>query len=236
LAAGLLALNAGAQTLDTKALLDDTETRALLEKKCVRTKTAGGVDVGFEQAVDMLSRPDSVQRVQEEYARSVSEDGKAAFPIVEDKPGAYHYVNAEGRRTDVVERYRGTSGEDRFDVVLQASGKRFFGRYDVVVHVRVVDAAESGSAYVAQIHAYPHNFFARFLARNLGLVERYFGRNTARIEQIAQKICAGLETGAADACPGGKKPAISKIPATQTDDSCDALKSESAHLAHFNTG
>jgi hypothetical protein len=77
-------------------------------------------------------------------------------------------------------------------MILKASGKRFFGNYDVIIHVQFQDASDEGVIYTAQVYAYPHNGPMRFFARRLGTVERYFRKNTSNIELLACSIGQGL--------------------------------------------
>lgn len=188
----LLTIYSSAYALDTANLVNDTSALALLKEKCISTETSGVVPVRFDIACSILSKPDLYQMVQDEYASSVSKDGTVDFPIITTKPGHYYYINRENQRTDIVELYRQQTETGVFDVILMASGKRFFGTYDVLIHVQVLDAATAGVAYVADVHAFPHNGTMRFIARRFGVVERYFKKNTNEIQWLAKKLGTGL--------------------------------------------
>ena len=182
----------GAFALGTETLVHNTETRVLLSKKCIRTEMEGSMAIPFDSASALLNQPNLLELVQQEYARSVSEHGKVDIPVIETTPGQYHYYNNKGKRTDIRILHRGSTTDGVYDCILQASGKRFFGRYDVVVHFRMVEAGESDVEYVTQVHAYPHNGALRFFARKLGTIERYFKKNADKIGSTAQTIGEGL--------------------------------------------
>jgi hypothetical protein len=191
-AATLVWVSHSVWALDTSSLLDNPAAKSLLEKKCIRAETAGMVPVHFSAATNILNHPGFIQAVQDEYARSISKDGKVKFPIIETAPGIYHYVNGKKQRTDIAELFRGKTEDDSFDLIYHATGKRFFGTYEVIIHLKTIDADAAGVVYTAQVHAYPHNGPLRFLARRLGVVERYFKKNTSDIAWVARKISVGL--------------------------------------------
>ncbi len=192
LATTLLLASGNVLALDTSTLLADPAARSLVEKKCIRVETSGFIPVPFDVATGILNHPDFLQSVQDEYARSISKDGKLKFPIIETTPGSYHYVNAKNQRTDIAELFRGKTEDDAFDLIYHVTGKRFFGTYEVIIHLRAINADAAGVVYTTQIHAYPHNGPLRFLARRLGVVERYFKKNTTTIDWMARKISIGL--------------------------------------------
>jgi hypothetical protein len=181
-----------ASGMDTAALLGDSAAGELLSKKCIRAETAGIVPVRFDDAASVLKQPGLVQAVQKEYARSVARDGKVQFPIIKTAPGTYHYVNKKNQKTQITELVRKQTAKDTFDMVYHAEGKRFFGKYEVIIHLRAIDADAAGVVYTAQIHAYPRNGPMRFFARRLGVVERYFRKKTDVITDISTRICTGL--------------------------------------------
>jgi hypothetical protein len=185
----LVTAQAGAQQMRE---LPGGRGASLLEKNCIETGTAGLLPAPFEEVAGYLRRPDLVECLQAAYRRSVSKDGTLDYPIIQDGPCSYHYINEDGRRTDLTELYRGRTAEGRYELVYHASGRRFFGRYEVLIHVRLFDAGPAGTAYSAQVHAYPHNAPLRFLARRFGTVERYFQRKTRIITRVSEKISMGL--------------------------------------------
>jgi hypothetical protein len=178
--------------LDTAALVDG-HAAALLKKKCIETETCGVLPARFDAVARYLSQPDLVQRIQGEYRRSVSKDGTIDFPIVENGNNTYYYINEKDQRTDLFELYRRPTSDSTFDLVYYAKGKRYFGKYEVLIHIRAIDAGPAGTIYTASVHAYPHNGLMRFFARRFGTVERYFQRKTRLIDRVSNKICIGMD-------------------------------------------
>lgn len=173
-------------------LIKDRPEAALLEKRCIRADCAGLVAVGFSSATTVLTRPDFLSAAQAEFVRAFPELVAGGVTVTTTAPGEYHYINEEHHRTDVVELYRQSTDVGTFDIVLLASGRRFFGSYDAIIHIRLLDAATAGTAYTAQIHAYPRSFATRFLARRFGTIERYFAQSSTDIAWLAGQIIAGL--------------------------------------------
>jgi hypothetical protein len=185
-------LVACASALETDNIIADPAAKELLAKKCIRASTAGVVQIPFEKLSAAMARPDLIPAAQREYARSVASDGKIKFPVVADAKGCYHYINEKGQRTDIIELARKQNGLDSLDIVLIAGGKRFFGKYEAIIHVRFSNADTAGSIYAAEVHAYPHNPAWRFLVRRLGMIERFFKKKTSVIEDIVKAVGLGL--------------------------------------------
>lgn len=189
----VLALASGrAAALDTAALLDDPSALKLLSKQCIRAEAYGVMPVPFAAAEELLGTPDLIKRIQNEYRRSVSKNGTVDFPVEESGPGTFYYLNEKDQRTDIRELCRRPTSDATFDLVYLAAGKRFFGDYEVLIHIRAIDAGTAGTVYTAEINAYPHNLPMRFLTRWFGSTERYFQRKTALTARIATRICADL--------------------------------------------
>lgn len=186
----MVSLNASA--LDTTNLLAHTDASALLAKHCIRTEIGGFLPIRFDVAIDHLKQPHLIEHILQEYRRSVSRNGAMDFPVASAGNGRYCYVNESNQRTDIHELCRKQTSDTIFDLVYYANGKRYFGSYEVLIHVRVIDAGPVGTAYVASIHAYPHNGPLRFLVRRLGVVERYFKRKTRLIAGVSNRICRSM--------------------------------------------
>ena len=178
--------------LDTPALVNG-HAAELLEKKCIQSVTSGLLPARFDAVARYLSHPDLVQRIQREYRRSVSKDGTIDFPIIENGNGSYFYINEKNQRTDLFELYRRQTSDSTFDLIYHAKGNRYFGKYEVLTHIRAIDAGAAGTIYIASVYAYPHNGPMRFFARRFGTVERYFQRKTRIIARVSSKICIGLD-------------------------------------------
>jgi hypothetical protein len=187
-----LILSASSFGLGTADLLDDAEAKALLEKKCIRYGTSELLAIDFGTACKTLEQQELVKAVQEEFARSVSENGQVDFPVLDDGGGKYHYINEKGHRTDIKELYRKKTDNHSFDYIIWATGKRFFGRYDVIVHLQIVDAGTMGIAYSVSTHAYPHNWLTRFSARKVAPTKKYFNSKMRLISYVAREVGIGL--------------------------------------------
>ncbi len=179
----LLVFLAGtAQALNTAALVDGSAAE-LLDKNCIRTDMGGVLPIRFDAAVALLNQPDLILYIQKEYRTSISADGN----------GAYHYFNEKNQRTEIFELYRQQTSETSFDLIYLACGKRYFGRYEVLIHIRAVDAETAGTLYIAEIHAYPRNATRRFFARRFGTIERYFQQKTRKIAHSSIQLCIQME-------------------------------------------
>lgn len=189
----LAVVSPGVFALETTDLLTDAKAKALLEKKCIRADICGVLPSRFDTTTRYLSQPDLIPRIQREYRRSVSKDGTIDFPIVGTGNGTYYYVNEKRQRTDVKELYRRQTSDTTFDLIYHAKGKRFFGKYEVLIHICTIDAGTAGTVYTASVHAYPHNGPIRFFARRFGTAERYFTRKTRTIARVSARICEGLD-------------------------------------------
>ena len=192
--AWLLLTASSASALDTLALLQGSPSEKLLNKRCIRTDIAGMLPVAFDDAAFFLAQPRLMQRLQEGYWKTTDQDESTGISILESAPGHYYYISGKNQRTEIQELFRGPTADDAFDVLLQASGKRFFGKYDVIIHLQILDIPRSGVAYVAEIHAYPRNMALRFFARRLGTIERYFKKQTGLMVYIARKISSDLSS------------------------------------------
>ncbi|WP_136061106.1 hypothetical protein [Pontiella sulfatireligans] len=208
--------------LGTADLLGNADAKKVFDKKCIRLGTIEVLPIKFETACRVLKQNELINAVQKEFARSVSNNGEVEFPIIGTGPKQYHYVNEKGKRTDITELYRKQTNAHSFDYIVWASGKRFFGGYDVIIHLRVVDANEAGIIYSVSTHAYPHNWATRFSARKIGITKRYFKKKMKLISYVARQIglglCAkdefkqGLMEGRRPLRPGGEAPAPPSLP------------------------
>jgi hypothetical protein len=179
--------------METETLLNGHESTALLKKKCIQTTVSGVIAPRWDVSIQLLAQPDFIPWIQSAYQRSVSPDSTLSFPIIETSDGEYHYLNEKNQRTDIFELYRSQTSDTTFDLIYLAKGKRFFGKYEVLIHVHAIDACTAGTVYTASIHAYPKNGPLRFFARRMGSVERYFQNKTKMIANITEKICRGMK-------------------------------------------
>ena len=187
-------LGLSAQALETVSLLpDEGPSRALLEqKKPIYAETRGEVDVVFSNALIVFDQPNLLKEVQDAYCVLIAKDHEPEFTIQQQSTNTYFYVNKDGDRTDIQEVVRRQTSENTFDIIYYSCGKRFFGKYQAVIHVRISDGGEGCSSYTAAVYAYPENAFSRFFARHLGLVERFFRSKTEELTGIITTISCNL--------------------------------------------
>ena len=179
--------------LDTLSLLEDGPSKSLLQrKKPIHAETAGSVPVDFDRALVVFGQPDLLQSIQDAYCELIAESDEPEFTIQQNSSNTYFYVNRKGERTDITEVLRKPTSDNTIDIVFYSAGERFFGDYQAVVHVQVVDDGEDGIRYTAFVYAYPENAFSRFFARRLGLVERFFKKKTAEMTGIITTITCNL--------------------------------------------
>ncbi len=186
-----LLLAGSAFGLNTKELVTDPAGLAVLEKKCIHLTSFEVLPVKFDTVCSVMSSPDLVTAAQEEFARSISENGTVDFPVIETSPGRYYYINEEGDRTDIVELYKKQTDANSFDYIILASGQRGIGYFDVVVHLQVINLGQSGIVYSAAVHAYPHSWFTR-VSHTLGLTRSFFRKKMKLITWVAREVGTGL--------------------------------------------
>ena len=182
-----------AQALDTIALLPDGPSKHLLEKKKpIYAETCGAVPVGFSDALVVFGKPTLLQDVQDAYRAQIAKDHEPEFSIQQASSNAYYYVNKDKERTDITEVLRKKTSDSTYDIVYYSTGKRFFGKYEAVIHVRICANGEDKTSYLAVVYAYPENAFSRFFARHLKVVERYFTKKTGQMTEIVTAISCSL--------------------------------------------
>lgn len=185
-------ISANAFALGTADLLVGADAKELLGKKCIRLGTSEVLLVDFKTACRVLEKSNLLEAIQIEFIRSISQTGEVDFPVIETSPGVFYYINEKGKRSDITELYRKQTDEHSYDYIVQASGKRFFGGFDVIIHLQVIDAGSAGIVYSVNTHAYPRNLVTRFSARNLGPVKNYFKKKMQLISWVAREVALGL--------------------------------------------
>ena len=178
--------------MNTAELLDHSEAREIYNRKCIRLGTSELLPIRFETACGVLESDSLAETVQRELARSVAEDHPVAVPTLGNQDGNWFYTDEKGHRTLVRELYRKRTDEQTFDFIVWASGKRFFGKYDVIIHLQLIDAGAAGTLYSVHSHAYPHNRITRFSARNIGPVKRWFKKKMKIISRGARELALRL--------------------------------------------
>jgi hypothetical protein len=191
--AALLICVASVQALETKSLLPDGPSKALLEtKKPIYSEASGTVPVDFSQALKVFTHSNFLSNVQTAYNEQIDDDGTPEFNIEQTSAHTYFYVNRHGERTDISEIMRAAASDSVFDIILYSTGKRSFGKYQALIHVQITDCGEQAVHYTAAVYAYPENMFSRFFARHLGLVDRYFKKKTTLLTEMITVITCSL--------------------------------------------
>jgi hypothetical protein len=187
LSAPVFALN----TSDTRSLVSDDLSCALMEQKFIYAETGGAVPVSFCSAVSVLHQPAFLTRVQKEYEKMLPAGKLPEFTVQQSSTNAWFYINKKQERTDIAEVVSRITGTETFDLAYYTQGRRFFGTYRALIHVRL---ARSGNetGYTVAVYAYPENGFCRFFARHLNLVEKYFREKTGEISETAVRISTRL--------------------------------------------
>jgi hypothetical protein len=191
-----LQLLAFALTLSTFAantadLVSEERGLAVLQKNCIRLGTNEVLPIQFSTACSVLENKELLHAVQAEFVRSISDNGTVDFPVIETAEGEYYYINEKGQRTDIVELYRQQTDAFSYDYIVMATSKRFFGTYDVIIHLQVVDAGQAGIVYSVSLHAWPHNWLTRS-SHKVGLTRSFFKKKMKLIAWVARKVGTGL--------------------------------------------
>ncbi len=190
LQSAVILLAAGAFAQGTAELVQHKAGLDVLNKKCIRLGTSEVLPIQFKTACTVLENHDLIHAMQDEFARSISSNGQVDFPV-HGKGPEYYYINEKGQRTDISELYRQQTDAHSFNYIVMASGKRFFGRYDVVIHLQVVDAGPSGIVYSVKVHAWPHSWLTRS-SHKIGLTRGFFKKKMKIISWVAREVATGL--------------------------------------------
>ncbi len=177
--------------IGTADLVTHPVGRDVLGKKCIRLGTSEVLPIKFKTACVVLKQKKLVLAIQKEFIRSISNHGAVDFTILEHGPGEYYYINEKEQRTDIIELYRKQTDEFSFDYIVMAHSKRFFGTYDVIIHLQVVDAGPTGIVYSVNVHIWPHNWLTRS-SHKIGLTRSFFKKKMKLISWVAREIGTGL--------------------------------------------
>jgi hypothetical protein len=178
---------------ETVALVPDDRSRALLKKEFIYAETGGAVPVSVCSAISILQQPSFLTRVQEEYEKLLPPGKCPEFTVQQSATNTWFYINKKQERTDITEVAGRMNGADTFDLAYYTQGRRFFGFYQALIHIRLTGTGNS-TGYTVAVYAYPENGFSRFFARHLQLVEKYFRSKTDEISAIAVQISTRLCT------------------------------------------
>ena len=178
-------------TPETKALVSDELSCELLAKDYIYAETGGTVPVRIDLVTSVLQDPAFLTHVQDEYEKTLPDGKCPEFSIQQSAPNTWFYINQKRERTDITEVAERMNGADTFDLAYYTQGRRFFGSYQALIHIRLTGTGNS-TDYAVAVYAFPENGFSRFFARHLPLVERYFQSKTVEISGVAAQISTRL--------------------------------------------
>jgi len=190
----LLTLSVSASAVElaeTVDLVTEARSRALLDQKFISAETGGTVPVSIQSAISVLQQPSFLTCVQEEYEKMLPPGKRPEFTVQQSSSNTWFFINGNQERTDIAEVAGRLTGADTFDLAYYTQGRRFFGHYQALIHIRLTGAGDS-TAYTVAVYAYPENGFSRFFARHLQLVEKYFLSKTSEISELAVQISTKL--------------------------------------------
>lgn len=187
LSAPVFALN----TSDTRSLVSDDLSCALMEQKFIYAETDGMIPVGFCSAISVFQQPEFLTRVQEEYEKTLPPGKRPEFIVQQSATNTWFYINKKQERTDITEVAGRITGADTFDLAYYTHGRRFFGTYQALIHIRLVQRGDE-TEYTVAVYAYPENGLCRFFAQHLPPVEKYFRDKTGEISETAVRISTRL--------------------------------------------
>lgn len=164
----------------------------LLARNTIRVVGRGTLPVDFRAALRVLSQSNLLDRVQEEYARSLPAGRQPEFVLHPAGSNTWTFVNRHGQHSEVCEVARIPVATNALAAVFYAKGERFFGLFESLTVIRAVANDQGQIGYTVQVLAYPHQPVCRFVIRHLGLVERYFQNKTKELEVVSARICGRL--------------------------------------------
>jgi hypothetical protein len=166
---------------------------ALLSKHTIPVHRTGTLAIDPADACALLARTNLLELVQQQYARQLPAGQSPEFVVRSTGTNTYAYVNRHGHRSAVTEVGRRPLADDGFAILFYMSGERDFGLFESLAYVTVSRTSTVGHCrYEVVVHAYPHGRVRRFIARHLGLVERYFRDKTLEMETLVTDLCQAL--------------------------------------------
>lgn len=174
------------------AVSNHTPTRVLLARDTIRIEADGVVPVAYASAIGLLTRSNLLEQIQEAYAQSLPPGQSPEFALDPVGANTWRYSNGRNEESEVHEVARGVTGSNTLVAAYYATGNRFFGQFESLTLIRVWADSNNQAAYHVQVFAYPHLAICRFLARHLGIVERFFRDKTKEMEGISARICGQL--------------------------------------------
>lgn len=194
-----LPVRAEVRSADTNGLCamvaHHAEASLLLTRDTIRVGSRGTMPVQFAAAADMLTRSNLLDRVQEEYARSLPDGQEPEFVLQPAGENRWSFVNRHAQYSEVHEVARVLAADSgSLTAVFYACGERFFGMFESLTVVRATPSADGRVDYTVEVFAYPQQPACRFVIRHLGLVERFFRNKTKELEDVTARVCVRLCT------------------------------------------
>ncbi len=153
----------------------------------------GGVDISIATARQVFDRPNLISDVQSTYAALLPPSEKPEFVVEQTASNAWYYVNKNDEESSVTELLRDIPVGGDATIAYLVKGERFFGDFDALIHIVVKGQPEDvACTYTATVWAWPHNRFARFFARHLGLVEKFFDSKTKDLAELSERVASHL--------------------------------------------
>jgi len=166
--------------------------RSVTDQSYIPVSLHGSVAVPFATAVFLFQQENMLDRVQVEYGRLLPEGEKPEFKVKQETTNRWSYVNRKKQQSVITEVYRNLSDENTAELVYHTEGKRFFGEFEALTHVKLRREENSETHFTLEVYAYPKVAVSRFLARHLGLVERYFVDKTDELTTLTVNICRNI--------------------------------------------
>lgn len=190
LVAAALVSTAGAMDLATMVKEHKAASAMLTARALVLTRE-GHVAVPYKAGEAAVTAVDALDSVQAAYAQLLPEGEKPEFTITCRDGHLYSYVNREGQKSTVDEVWK--KGDDKeFNVVYYATGKRFFGHFQALIHLQATPNAKGQVDYRLLVRASPENRFWRFVVSRIGVVKLFFRSKTDEVAGLSEQILVRL--------------------------------------------
>lgn len=170
---------------------DHPLVEGVLSQHYIPVDLAATVPVPFAVVTHLFEQDDILDLIQEEYARLLPPGDQPEFVVQQDGLNRWSYVNRNNQPSVITELFRDTARPGEAEAVFHTAGKRFFGDFEALTHVRLYEAGDA-SRYVVKVYAYPASRAVRFFARHLGLVRRYFEEKTMELSSLTAEIAGGI--------------------------------------------
>jgi hypothetical protein len=168
---------------------DHALVKAVMDQSYIPVSLAGSVAVPFATAIFLFQQDNMLDRVQLEYGRLLPEGEKPEFVVQQESTNRWSYVNRKNQESVITEVYRNLANQNTAELLYHTTGKRFFGDFEALTHVTLRREENNETRFTLRVYAYPKVAVSRFLARHLGLVERYFADKTDELTALTVNIC-----------------------------------------------